>query len=187
MPFPNVPRIESPRLVLRPVTAEDLPDLLEVNGDPEVTRFLPYDTWQSLADAAAWFRRMEDVAAAGTGRVFALVRRADGKVVGDLLLFKYDEASARVELGYVLGRACWGQGLMGEAVAAACACAFDGLGLRRVEAEVNPENVASCALLLRVGFTLEGTLRQRWAAKGAAYDTHIYGLLAEDRRPAGGR
>lgn len=185
MPFPTVTRIESPRLLLRPVAPADLPDLLEVNGDPEVTRFLPYETWRSLADAEAWFARMEEMAAGGTGQVFALVRRADTKVVGDLLLFKYNEGSARVELGYVLGRACWGQGLMGEAVAAACACAFDELGLRRIEAEVNPENVASCALLLRVGFTREGTLRQRWAAKGSAYDTHMFGWLAEDRRSDG--
>lgn len=187
MPLPNVPQIESPRLVLRPVTAEDLPDLLEVNGDPEVTRFLPYETWRSLADAAAWLTRMEELVAAGTGQVFALVRRADSKVVGDLLLFKYDEGSARVELGYVLGRAHWGQGLMREAVMAACAAAFDGLGLRRVEAEVNPENLASCALLRQVGFTLEGTLRQRWSAKGQTYDTNMYGLLAGDPRSAGGR
>lgn len=164
--------------------AADLPDLLEISGDPEVTRFLPYETWQSLQDAAAWLARMEAMAAAGTGQVLVLVRRSDAKVLGNLLLFKYDEASRRVELGYVLGRAHWGAGLMREAITAACCFAFDNLGIRRIEAEVNPENAASCSLLLRVGFTFEGTLRKRWVAKGSAYDTHIYGWLAEDRRPA---
>ena len=187
MPFPTVSRIESPRLVLRPVAVADLPALLEVNGDPEVTRYLPYAAWQSLADAEAWLARMEAMAAAGTGQVFALERRADAKVVGDLLLFKYEEGSARVELGYVLGRAAWGQGLMREAVAAACNSAFGELGIRRIEAEVNPENVASCTLLQQVGFTFEGTLRQRWSAKGQTYDTNMYGLLAGDRHSAGGR
>lgn len=186
MPFPSVARIESPRLFLRPVAAPDLPDLLEVNGDPEVTRFLPYETWQSLADAESWLARMAAMVAAGTGQVFALVRRADAKVVGDLLLFRYDEGSARVELGYVLGRAHWGQGLMREAVAAACAMAIDELGMRRIEAEVNPENRASCRLLQQVGFTFEGTLRHRWRAKGETYDTNMYGLLAVDPRPAHG-
>ncbi len=185
MPFPTVQRIETPRLLLRPVVAADLPDLLEVNGDLEVTRFLPYETWRSLADAEVWLARMAAMAAAGTGQVFALVRRTDSKVVGDLLLFKHDEGSARVELGYVLGRAHWGQGLMRETVAAACNCAFDELGMRRIEAEVNPQNLASCRLLLQVGFTFEGTLRQRWSAKGVAYDTNMYGWLAEDPRPPG--
>jgi ribosomal-protein-alanine N-acetyltransferase len=82
----------------------------------------------------------------------------------------------------LLGRAAWGQGLMREAIVAACTCAFDELGIRRIEAEVNPSNVASCTLLERIGFTREGTLRQRWIGKGGAYDTHLYGWLATDRR-----
>lgn len=185
MPFPTVTRIETPRLLLRPVSAADLRDLLEVSGDPEVTRFLPYETWQSLQDAEVWLERMEAMAAAGTGQVFVLVRRSDTKVLGNLLLFKYDEGSQRVELGYVLGREHWGKGLMTEAITAACACAFDELGIRRIEAEVNPANVASCVLLTRVGFTFEGRLRKRWVAKGVDYDTNIYGWLAEDRLAAG--
>ena len=56
--------------------------------------------------------------------------------------------------------------------------------IRRIEAEVNPENLASCALLLRVGFVFEGRLRKRWVAKGNAYDTNIYSWLAEDRLAA---
>jgi RimJ/RimL family protein N-acetyltransferase len=54
------------------------------------------------------------------------------------------------------------------------------LGLRRIEAEVNTANAASNALLGRVGFALEGTLRQRWTAKGATYDTHLHGCLLQD-------
>jgi RimJ/RimL family protein N-acetyltransferase len=49
-----------------------------------------------------------------------------------------------------------------------------------MEAEVNPMNHGSNALLQRVGFSLEGTMRQRWVAKGVAYDTNFYGYLAED-------
>jgi RimJ/RimL family protein N-acetyltransferase len=69
---------------------------------------------------------------------------------------------------------------MREAVEAACAHAFTVLGIRRIEAEVDPANRASCALLERTGFRREGTLRQRWCAKGRSYDTHFYGLLAEE-------
>jgi RimJ/RimL family protein N-acetyltransferase len=54
------------------------------------------------------------------------------------------------------------------------------MGMRRIEAEVNPDNLASCALLAQVGFTLEGRLRKRWVAKGSAHDTNLYGCLAED-------
>ena len=183
MSFPQITRIDAERLTLRPVAASDLPELLAINGDPQVTQFLPYATWQSLDDGAAWLARMEALGATGTGQQLVVVRRADAAVIGTLLLFKHDAGSQRLELGYVLGRSHWGQGLMREALQAVCAQLFGVLGLRRIEAEVNPDNVASCLLLARVGFSVEGRLRQRWVARnGAAYDTQVFGYLAQDWR-----
>ena len=69
---------------------------------------------------------------------------------------------------------------MREALEAICSHVFSAMAIRRIEAEVNPANVASDRLLQSIGFTLEGTLRQRWVAKGAAYDTHVYGCLATE-------
>jgi RimJ/RimL family protein N-acetyltransferase len=174
--------IATPRLLLRPVAPGDLPDLLAVNGDDAVTQFLPYASWQGLEDGQAWLLRMLALHSAGTGQQLVLERQADGRVLGGLLLFKLDAPSARLELGYVLGRAHWGQGLMAEAATAACAHVFGTMGMRRIEAEVNPLNRGSNLLLQRLGFVLEGTLRQRWTAKGASYDTHIYGCLRDDWR-----
>lgn len=178
--------LDTRRLRIRAVAESDLPDLLSVNGDPEVTRFLPYATWTDLNDAAAWLARMQALQAAGTGLQLVLEQLANGQAVGTVLLFKLDEASARVELGYVLGRAHWGTGLMREALSAVIAHAFSAGGLRRIEAEVNPDNLASNQLLRALSFTLEGRARKRWVAKGAAYDTHLYGLLASEWPPAAG-
>lgn len=180
MSFPVISLIESERIALRPVAAADLPALRAINGDPQVTQFLPYATWTTPDDGAAWLARMEALGATGAGQQLVVVRRADAAVIGTLLLFKHDAGSQRVELGYVLGRVHWGQGLMREALQAVCSHLFGTAGLRRIEAEVNPANLASCALLARVGFTLEGTLRQRWVGKGAAYDTHVFGCLAHE-------
>jgi RimJ/RimL family protein N-acetyltransferase len=180
MSFPVITHIESERIALRPVAAADLPALQSINGDPQVTQFLPYATWTTPDDGVAWLARMEALGATGTGQQLVVVRRADAAVIGTLLLFKHDAGSQRVELGYVLGRAHWGQGLMREALQAVCSHLFGTAGLRRIEAEVNPANLASCALLARVGFTLEGTLRQRWVGKGVAYDTHVFGCLAHE-------
>jgi ribosomal-protein-alanine N-acetyltransferase len=175
-------RIATERLALRPVERSDLPDLLEVNGDPEVTRFLPYPTWKSLDDGAAWFDRMDALASSGTAQQLVVAHGADAKVVGTVLLFRFDQGSSRLELGYVLGRKYWQRGLMREALSAVCAHVFSAMDIRRIEAEVNPANAASTALLQRLGFTLEGRLRQRWVSGGVPYDTHLYGYLAEDWR-----
>jgi RimJ/RimL family protein N-acetyltransferase len=185
MSLPPITEILCPRLRLRPLAITDLPDLMAVNGDPEVTRFLPYATWQSATDAEVWCARMQTLDAGGTSQQLVIQRRDDGRVIGTTLLFRHDEPSARAELGYVLARAQWGQGLMREALQGLCGHAFGPMGLRRLEAEVNPDNRASVKVLRALGFTQEGCLRQRWVAKGSApYDTHFFGLLAEEWPPA---
>lgn len=176
----TVDDITSRRVHVRAVRESDLADLLQVNGDPEVTRFLPYATWTSLDDAAAWLARMTSLGASGTSQQLAVVHNADAVVIGTVLLFRFDEASARVELGYVLGRRWWGQGLMREALSALCTHAFTAMGIRRMEAEVHAGNGASQALLQRLGFVREGILRARWVSRGTAYDTHLYGCLATE-------
>ena len=184
LPLPGI--LESPRLIVRAVETGDLADLLVVNGDDEVTRHLPYPSWRGLHDAQAWLARMQAMHAAGLGLQCVIAERPTGRVIGSCLLHRRDEGSARTELGYVLGRAHWGHGLMREALSSLLDHAFDGYGLRRIEAEVNPTNTASSGLLERLGFTREGLLRQRWSAKGETYDTAIYGLL-RDEWPAAGR
>jgi RimJ/RimL family protein N-acetyltransferase len=168
--------------VVRSLRREDLGDLFEVNGDDEVTAFLPYPTWRDAADGDAWYERMRGFDEAGSARQLVVERRDDGMAIGTALVFRHDEGSARAELGYVIGRAHWRQGYAREALAALCAHAFDAMSLRRLEAEVNPDNVASNALLRSLGFTLEGRLRERWTAKGRSYDANVYGLLAGEHR-----
>jgi len=180
MPLPAFEPVASTRLTIRPIKETDLADLLEVNGDPAVTRFLPYDTWQSVEDGKTWLVRMTALAQAGTGQQFVLEINQSRTVVGTVLLFRYDESSQRAELGYVLGRKYWQQGLMREALERFVTYCFASLGLRRLEAEVNPVNEASNTLLVRLGFRKEGTLRERWTTKDAAYDTHIYGILSRE-------
>ena len=172
--------VSSTRVSVRGVEEGDIDDLLEVNGDPEVTRFLPYPTWQSRDDGLAWLKRMRGLEETGGCRQLVVVRNGDGKVIGTVLLFRFDAGSARAELGFVLGQAHWGQGFMREALEAVCAHAFSAMSIRRLEAEVNPANEPSNGLLRLIGFRLEGTLRKRWMAKGVPYDTNFYGFLAEE-------
>jgi RimJ/RimL family protein N-acetyltransferase len=172
--------VESERLIVRPVEERDLPALLLVNGDDEATRFLPYASWRSLADARAWFERMNGMGARGESIQYVLIERASDLAIGSCLLFRYEESSARAELGYVLGRRYWGRGIMREALVAVLNCAFGAYGLRRLEAEVDPLNLASNRLLESLGFAREGRLRKRWVDKGAAHDTIIYGLLNDE-------
>jgi RimJ/RimL family protein N-acetyltransferase len=180
MTFTPPPPIETERLVVRALLRSDLPDLMRVNGDARVTRFLPYRRWETLADAEAWLDRMAGIQATGGAHQFVVVDRHGGAAIGTCLLFRYDEGSARAELGYALARDRWGRGYMREALGAVVDHALRVAGLRRLEAEVDPANVASTRLLERLGFVREGVLRQRWVGARGPYDVAFYGLLREE-------
>lgn len=180
MTLPDIETLTSSRLRVRPVCEQDLSDLLAVNADPQVTQYLPYASWTSWADARAWLDRMNALAAGGTGRQLVIVKTRPTQVIGSVLLFRYEEGSNRLELGYVLGRPHWGHGYATEALRLLLNHLFHHAGIRRVEAEVNPDNQASSAVLRRLGFTHEGRLRERWTAKGRSYDTDMHGLLAHE-------
>ena len=177
MPLNAPAPFETARLRVRLVTCEDLPALLVVNGDAAVTQFLPYETWSTIADAEAWLQRVDKSQASGTALQFVIVDKATDQAIGTALIFRHDEGSARAELGYVLGRAHWGGGLMFEALTELINHVFGAMALRRLEAEVNPDNVASLALLARLGFQREGQARERWVNKGKPIDVVTLGLL----------
>jgi RimJ/RimL family protein N-acetyltransferase len=172
--------VDGDRVRLRLVERTDLQELLLVHCDDEVTRFLPYKTWQAMTDAEQWYERAMTRHDARTALQFVIVEQAAQRVAGTCLLFNPVEESRRAEVGYVLGRRDWGRGLMGEALTLLLDLAFGPLQLRRLEAEVDPRNTASNRLALRLGFTREGTLRRRWLTKGEEKDTHIYGLLVDE-------
>lgn len=180
MPLRLAHGLESARLLIRLVTEADLPALLVVNSDDAVTRYLPYASWRGTEDARSWYTRMSALQTAGSALQFAILERGSGTAIGSCLLFSYDESSARAEMGYVLGRAHWGQGYMREALRSLIECAFGELALRRLEAEIDSRNTRSARVLAQLGFTAEGLLRERWLTRGEPCSVTAYGLLQRE-------
>ncbi len=172
--------IESARVEVRLVSESDLPELLAMNSDAEVTKFLGYAPWNVLAQAEAWFQRISAQQEAGSALEFVVVAKPGGHVIGRCGLFDFEEANTHARLGYILGRAHWGQGYMREALTALVEAAFRQMRLRKLEANVEAENVRSAHLLQRLGFTREGVLRERWITEGQPMDAEIYGLLRHE-------
>jgi RimJ/RimL family protein N-acetyltransferase len=113
---------------------------------------------------------------------FVIVLRDGGRPIGTMAFFHFDEHVGSAEIGYVLGREHWGKGLMTEALPVFVEFGFETLGLKRLEAELDPRNLASAKALERAGFSHEGHRRRNYFAKGEVTDTGLYGMLAEDPR-----
>lgn len=119
----------------------------------------------------------------GAHYAFGIERLDDRRLIGTCTLWNMVTSSRRCELGYALGREFWGSGYMAEALPVLIGFAFDHLDLNRIEADIDPRNIASERSLLRLGFTQEGYMPQRWIVAGEVSDTAFYGLLRERWRP----
>ena len=82
------------------------------------------------------------------------------------------------ELGYWLAEPYWGKGIMTEAVAKFTDYAFSCLELRRIYAEPFAHNAASCRVLEKAGFTLEGRLRNSVIKDGQILDQLLFARIA---------
>jgi ribosomal-protein-alanine N-acetyltransferase len=183
MKFPESPVIETKRLILRLVQKADLPALFAVSGDDEAVRYTPQETWKTPADGEAWFSRVTENHAKGAALQFVITLREGGFPIGTKVLFHFNEPAKCAEVGYMLARAYWGQGLTTEALRAFVDFSFQTFGLDRLEARTDPRNVASGKALERVGFAKEGHQRRNFFAKGEISDTGLYGMLREEWRP----
>lgn len=173
----RLPRLEGPRVVLRPLTLGDAPDLLAVFGDPEVCRYWSTTALRDLAEAEELVRDVESLFRARELFEWGIAERSGEGVIGTATLFHVTTANRRAEIGFAVGRAHQGRGLASEAVAILIAFAFDSLGLHRLEADVDPRNGPSLRLLERQGFRREGFLRERHFVGGEIQDTVLLGLL----------
>ena len=84
------------------------------------------------------------------------------------------------ELGYYVGRTHWGFGLATRAVREICEYVFANTDIMRIYAEPFTSNAASCRVLEKAGFSLEGTLRANAVKGGAVRDMRMYALVCTD-------
>lgn len=184
----ELPRIETARLVLRPLAAADAPDLFAIFRDREVARYWSSPPMIDPREAAALIAEVAELFAERTLFEWGVARRADDRAIGTVTLWKLEPENRRAEVGFALARAAWGQGLMGEALVALLDFAFGPLALHRLEADVDPRNERSLKALERLGFRREGLLRERYFVAGEIQDSVILGLLAREwrARRAGG-
>lgn len=100
--------------------------------------------------------------------------------VGTAALMKPAWRMGYGEIGYLISEPHQGQGLGTRAVRLLVTHLFAETALRRLQALVSVENVASQRLLERLGFKLEGTLRQHFVIQGKPVDERVYGMLRSE-------
>ncbi|MEE4216659.1 MAG: GNAT family protein [Xanthomonadales bacterium] len=170
------------RLLLRPITPRDDHAFLRIFSDPETMKYWSRGPLGSLEEAVAMVQ--EEITWGETDKClnWGIARIEDGGLLGKVSLFDFDKKHRRAEIGYIIDRSYWNRGLVSEVLMPVLAYAFGEIGLHRLEADVDPANLASLALLKKFGFRREGLTRESFMVHGRWHDSVILGLLEDDYR-----
>ena len=134
---------------------------------------LPYPYTEQ--DGAEYIQAM---LSADENNTFAFAVTVDDKAIGSVSVFRQENIHRRAaELGYYIVEEYWGKGVMTEAVKQICKYVFENSDIVRIYAEPFAYNTASCRVLEKAGFTLEGVLKNNAFKNGKIIDMKMYALI----------
>lgn len=178
---PDYP-IRTERLLLRPLTLDDVDALLAYRSRPDVCRYVPFQPMD---------RRVVEERLAGQWALTALTDEGQaltlgvelartGELVGDVILFWHSREHRGGEIGYVFNPDFSGHGYATEAAHALLRLGFEDLGLRRIVARIDERNEASARVLRRLGMRQEARLVENEFFKGEWSTELDFAMLADE-------
>ncbi len=173
--------ITTDRLVIRPVTPDDVWPLLARRNDPKAGLYqswelpFPLDRAEELLAGAAAMDGPED----GEWWMAAVDLKETGAAIGDVAVH-LTWGGRCAEIGYTLASQHWGNGYSTEAAAAMVDYLFADQKVTRVSGMVHPDNTASARVLERIGMLYEGHTRNSFWVGDVNSDDWIYGMTRDD-------
>lgn len=172
--------LHTARLTLRRFTPDDADAMFQTwANDEEVTRYmmwaphgLPEATRQLLTH---WCAAYEDP------NTYNWAIEYEGALIGNISVTRLHQKCEWAELGYCIGRAYWGKGIMSEAAKAVIDFLFSEVGVHRIGISHVVENPASGRVAQKCGLTFEGTKREFYkTSAGEFLDVSDYGILRSE-------
>lgn len=178
--FDTFPNLTTKRLSLQLHEETDLDDLFILRTDPSVMQYMdkPIPTDKSIVLQRIKEIRQDFIDRKGINWTIKLKNTPE--VIGYMSLWRIDHTNHRVEIGYALKKEYWGKGITYEAACRIIDFAFQDLKAHSIMANINPENKASEALLIKLGFKKEAHFREDFYFKGRFLNSAIFCLLESD-------
>ncbi len=175
------PVLRTDRLILRGYEITDAPAIYAYASDEDTTRYMAWDRHRSIEDAYTFLNGFVAANYRRRRLDYAICRAEDpATVIGGLGVYPYHGLHQVMEVGYILARPHWGQGLGPEAVTRLLDFAFRTTDAERIVAPIFAENARSRRLAEKTGLTLDGVLRSARAYRGRRWDEAIYAILRAD-------
>jgi ribosomal-protein-alanine N-acetyltransferase len=183
--FGNLPTLYTERLILRKLRLEDAEDVFEYASNPEVSKYVPWETHKSIEDSISFINSVLANYDKKEVSDWGIVYKENNKLIGTCGYFLWVPKHSRAEIGYAIGRKYWGKGLMTEAVKEVIRFGFERMNLNRIQATCFPENIGSYRVMEKAGMKYEGTLREQMFIKGKFQDLKLYSILRKEYNEQG--
>ena len=172
-------KLETSRLILRPLEASDADRIIEFMSVREVTKFLLYFSYPINGEQVkAWLNSVLE-AKPEYCAYWAIVDKETGILIGVISL-TLDQYNHKGDIGYLMDKDYWGKGLMTEACWSVVSYGFGVLKLHRIDISHMVGNIGSQKVINKLGFQMEGCWREAHFKDGRFVDVKIYGMLEVD-------
>jgi len=179
--FNPFPVINTERLLLRRVEKSDVNEIFFLRSDKNVLQYLDTIPVATIAEAASWIERMNDLGKNNDAVTWAITLKQDNMLAGTICFWNITKEHYRAEIGYALHPKHQGKGIMQEAMTAILDYGFTIMKLHSIEANVNPNNSSSIKLLKRNNFIREGFFKENYFYDGKFFDSAIYSLISPEK------
>ncbi|MGF7048171.1 ribosomal-protein-alanine N-acetyltransferase [Paenibacillus sp. DS2015] len=180
--FEQFPILESTDLVLKKIETKHLEGVYEIYNNDQVFQYcgiIPKHNIETVLSMIGHYERDYNKRTRIKWGIFST--NESDKLLGIIEAFDFNQKVDMVTLGYYLAESSWGKGMASQAVGLLVKFLFEQVNVNRIQAEVMLLNEVSKRVLLKNGFSKEGTLRQAalWSGKGII-DLEVYGILREE-------
>lgn len=171
------PVLETERLVLRQLNQGDARDIFHYFSLDGVTKFYDLESFTNINQAEELIHRWSQKFERNLGIRWGITLRSENRIIGTCGFHDWRKNHQKAEIGYELTPEYWRNGIMTETIEKVIDYGFNNLGLNRIEAFVEPENMRSRKVLERKGFKVEGTLEENFYWKNQFVDVVLYALI----------
>ena len=168
--------LETERLRIREFKQSDLDAVYEYSGDSDVVRYMPFGP-NTLEQAQGFLERVmaNQYEENRVNYEMAVILKENNVLIGGCRINKVDKIKAHI--GYIFNKKHWGKGYATEVTRALVDFGFKELGVHRIYATTDVDNIASKRVLEKAGMVLEGRLREDMIIHDRYRDSLILGIL----------
>jgi [ribosomal protein S5]-alanine N-acetyltransferase len=165
--------IETERLIIRDFQEEDWRELFAYTSNPRVMEYIPEGVFKE-EDARKFVKENRESA-----RNYPVIVKENKRLAGHIVFHPYF-GTHTYEIGWVMNPKFHNMGIASEAAYAVLKHGFEQMGLHRIIATCQPENIASFRVMEKIGMRREGYFKKCIPHGDGWWDEYYYAILGEE-------